>query len=115
VSLLLQSVPLNTDGTGAVVRDVRFAPGRLHAVRIELDTLDTPDITITDEPIGDTILALTGVAADVTKYPTVLGQGSNGVNIAGAAVAYPVFGRLHIVIAGGGANKTGRLVLFVER
>lgn len=115
MSLLSQSVPLNTDNAGAVTRDVRVAPGRLHAVVVELGTLETPDITLTDEPAGVTLLGVTGVATDKRYLLVAQAQGSAGTNTSGAFVTPSVFGRIHVVVAGGGDTKTGRIVLLVER
>lgn len=115
MTLLLQSVPLNTDGTGAVSRDVRFAPGRLHAVAFEIGTLETPDLTLTDEPAGVELLAVTGLADDDRWNLVAQAQGSDGDDVVGSFVAPLVYGRVHVAVAGGGASKTGRLVLFVER
>lgn len=115
MSLQTKSVPIVTDPSGADVTMIRAGGVRIHAIRIELGTLETPDITITEDPSTDSILALTGVAASVTKYPTVLGQTSAGANIAGAAVAFPVYDRIKIVTAGGGDTKTGRVILLLER
>lgn len=127
MSNVLQSVPVTTDGTGAAVRDVRLGPCLLLGVAVELDELETPDITLTDEPGGVTLLDVNAVAADGRYQLVVPYQGSDGVDIAvdvdngggsssvGAFGPVLVYGRIHVAIAGGGANKSGRLVFVVSR
>jgi hypothetical protein len=115
VSVLTKSVPITTAADGSDVTTVRAGGILLHAVRVELGTLDTPDITIKEQPANTTILAVTGVAADGTYYPSILEQTSAGSNITGAGVPVPVYDRLEVTIAGGGDTKTGRLILLYER
>ena len=115
MSLAVKSVPIVTDGAGAASVTVRAGGLVLRAVRLELGTLSTPDITLTEEPGSTAILAVTGVAADTTWYPTVLGDNGSGVDVTGAALPIPVYDRILVVVAGGGATTTGRLVLMYER
>ena len=116
MSFLTQSVPLTTDGSGAVTRDVRVGGGLLLAVEVELGDLDTPDITLTDEPGAHALLAVTGLAADARYQLAAQNQKTaDGTNQSGAFTPPVVMGRIHVVVAGGGATKTGRLVLLLER
>ena len=115
MSVLIKNVPIVTDGSGDASVDVRAGGLRLFAVRVEVGTLSTPDVTITEEPGSTAILAVTAVAADTTYYPSVLSDNGSGVDVVGAAVPIPVFDRMQIVVAGGGDTKTGRIRLMYER
>lgn len=109
------SVPIVTASDGTDQSTVNLGEVLLHAIRLELGTLSTPDITVTEEPIGDTILGVLAQAADKTWYPSVLGTDAAGADIAEAARPYPVYDRIQVAIAGGGNVKTGRLILLYER
>lgn len=114
-TLITQSVPLTTDASGVCVRDVRFGSAQLIAIEVELGSLETPDITITDEPSGRSLLAKTGLAADAHYVMSAQQQKADGTNLTGAFGPPVITGRVHVAIAGGGDTKTGRLVLIVNR
>jgi hypothetical protein len=115
MSIQVKSVPIVTDGSGDALNTVRAGGVILRQIRIELGTLTTPDITITEEPEGTSILALTGLNADKTVTPLVVGQDDAGEDIVGSAAALPVYSRIQIQTAGGGNAKTGRVVFLLER
>lgn len=115
MSILTKSVPIITAADGSASVDVRAGGLVLHAVRVEVGTLSTPDITLKEQPANTTILAVTGVAADTTYYPSVLSDNASGVDVVGAAVPVPVYDRIEITVAGGGDTLTGRLILLYER
>lgn len=115
MSLLTESIPIETASDGTDLSTFRAGGILLHAIRLELGTLSTPDFTITEQPNGDSILAVAAVAADKTWYPSVLDDDAAGADVAGSARPYPVYDRIQIATAGGGANKTGRLILLYER
>jgi hypothetical protein len=114
-ALVTQSVPLTTDSGGAASRDVRMGSCQLLAVKVEVGDLSTPDITLTDEPSGNELLAVTGVASDTVYTLAAAVQGSDGDDVSGAYAPPMVLGRIHVAVAGGGNTKTGRLVLVVNR
>jgi hypothetical protein len=114
MSLAKQSVPIVTNSSGVASATVRGAMV-IRCVDLELGTLSTPDISITDEPTGTVMLSVTGVATDKRYIPAILGTDSSGANVAGAALPFPVATRLQIDVTGGGDTKTGRLVLLYER
>lgn len=115
MSLQVKSVPILTDGDGEATVTVRAGGCIVRAIRVELGTLSTPDFAITEQPGDTAILTVAGVAADGTFYPSVLADDEEGADVAGAALPIPVFDRIQIVVAGGGAAKTGRLILLLER
>lgn len=115
MSILVKSVPITTDGSGVDQTTIRAGGVILRGIRIELGTLSTPDIAITEEPAGTTILAVTGLAADKSVVPLIEGQDDAGDDIVGSAVAVPVYDRIQIATSGGGDTKTGRVVLLLER
>lgn len=114
MSFIEQSVPIVTDGTGVASADVRIGGGILHCVALELGTLSTPDIALTDEPAGIALLTVAGVAADTRWNLGTLAQKPDGTNST-TYVRVPVMGRIHVAVTGGGNVKTGRLVFLIER
>ena len=114
MSLATKSVPIVTDGTGVASATVRGVCV-VRCIDFELGTLSTPDIDIIDAPVGTVMLSVDGVATDKRYIPTILGTDTAGANVAGAALPFPVMGRIQIDVTGGGASKTGRLVFLYER
>jgi hypothetical protein len=114
MSLAIKSVPIITDGTGAASATVRGVCV-VRCIDFELGTLSTPDIDITDDPVGTVMLSVDGVNADTRYVPTILGTDDAGADVAGAALPFPVMSRIQIDITGGGASKAGRLVFLYER
>jgi hypothetical protein len=127
MSLYSKRIPLRTSSEGTVSVDVRIT-GPLVAVDLQLGTLSTPDIEITDEPAGITLLDVAGVDADARWQLGRLLQGSDGEDLTVevhdgddgtsevSAYAPPVvIGRVHIAVTGGGASKGGLLTLVFNR
>jgi hypothetical protein len=115
MSLLVRSVPITTDGTGVASATVRAGGAKLLAIEVEVGTLSTPDIAITDEPSGRSLLSVAGLAADAHYTLGLQLQGSAGTNLAGAFGVPIVTGRVEIAVTGGGAAKTGAVKLVFER
>jgi len=113
MSIVIRRVPILTDSSGDDVSTV-LIKGRLAKVTLELGSLTTPDLTITDEPAGTTLLADAGVASDTDYYPSVVMCDDAGAPVAGFSEPI-VFGRLQVTIAGGGATKAGAVALAIER
>ncbi|HVA85239.1 MAG TPA: hypothetical protein VNF73_02850, partial [Candidatus Saccharimonadales bacterium] len=114
MSLVEESVALDTDASGAVTRDVNVGPARLFGVAVEIGTLVLPTITLTDEPGGVPLLAITALATDARYNLGLPLQGGDGADTTGLGPPM-VLGRIHIALSDGGATNTGRLVLLVER
>jgi hypothetical protein len=114
MSLLTKSVPITTAADGSDLTTVRLGACILRLIRLELGTLSTPDILITEQPGNKTLLSVAAVAADKDYTPTMLGQTTGGVDVVGAALPMPVLDRIQIAIAGGGSVLTGRLIFFYE-
>lgn len=115
MSVQVRSVPLTTDGTGVASATVRAAGCKLLAIEVALGTLSTPDIAITDEPSGRDLLSVAGLAADAHYTCGVQLQDIDGTDLTGAFGVPVVTGRMEIAVTGGGAAKTGRIVLVLER
>jgi hypothetical protein len=115
MSLQVRSVPIVTDGTGVASATVRAGGCKLLAVEIEIGTLTTPDILITDEDSGRELVNKTGLAADAHYTLGVQLQDTDGTDLTGAFGVPVVTGRMEIAISGAGAAKTGRVVLVMER
>ena len=103
----LKLVTVETDADGEFTYERRMA-GVIHGIAIDIGTLTTPDITITDGVWDTAVLTVAGLAADAIYQPvaaasTVLGAAS------ATLVPVPIFGSLKIVVTGGGANFTGTI------
>ena len=115
MSLLVEQVPITTLPNGTDLSTVRAGGCIVRAIRVLVGTLSMPDITITEQPSNTTILAVTGLAADASYVPLMVGQDHAGADITGSAVPIPVVDRIQIAIAGGGDTKTGQVSLLLER
>lgn len=114
----LWRLAVTTDGAGAAVATAPLV-GRLVAVDVTLGTLDTPDIDVTDEPAGTSLLSVNGVAADTRYHLATKMQDSTGGDASSDGgdvfTAPTVLGQVKVVIAGGGATKSGVIKLLCER
>jgi hypothetical protein len=115
MSIAVKSVPLVTDGSGDAQATVRAGGIVLQRIDVEIGTMTTPDVDITEEDAGTVILSVNALAADATYYPTFEGTDSTGAAVTGSAVPVVVRDRIQIVVASGGASKSGRVVLTYER
>src|SRR5258708_23912931 len=115
MSLSTESVPINTDVSGATTRTVRTGSAILRAVDIEIGTLSTPDIAITEEPGAINLLTLTGLAASGRFQPLVHGSDNAGASVSASEVFPTILSRIQIPVTGGGDTKTARLVLLLDR
>ncbi len=108
-----QSVTVTTNGSGAVTAYVGPVNALLSQIRyVKTDFDDGSTITITSEDTGETLWVQTGVNASATVAPRQAVHSTAGV-----AATYDgtratldliaVSGRIKIVIASGGATKTG--------
>lgn len=115
------TVTTAADGTAAV--DTAVINGVIESIVIDSGdlTAGAVDFTITDKDTGLTLLTITDKAAGVAAYPlrdNICGQ--TGADIAAAATStnvwsrMPIAGKAHIVVAGGGNVKTGKVYFFVE-
>lgn len=119
---MLHEMRLNatTNGDGAAtVNGERPVAGRLYAVQAVKGTLaDTADLTISTQghAASKTLLTLTDVTADGLYYPRDLVHSEAGVALTGTAGGdreLPLcVGIPRLVVAQGGATKTGAVVLF---
>jgi len=104
----VKTITVTTSAAGAYAGDARLS-GQVLAVHVDLGSLDTPDITLTDLDSGDSVLTAAGVAASKVYLPRrVVQLGTDGTDL--APIDAPFVGKtLHVVIAGGGNKKTGTL------
>jgi len=109
-------VSVTTSGAGAATTYTGgLINGHVDAIRyVKTDFADGSTITITGENTGIAILAETGINASATRYPRAATQDIIGVASCYAAGAEPVEckvaiadERIKIVVASGGATKTG--------
>jgi len=115
MSVLTRRVAIVTDGTGVASATVRAGGLKLLAIEVELGTLSTPDIAITDEPSTRELLSVAGLAADAHYTCGVQLQDTDGTNLTGAFGVPIVTGRIEIAVTGGGAAKSGNVTLVMER
>ena len=107
------SVTTASDGSATVYSPV--VTGLLSQIRyVKTDFADGVDFTITAEATGETLWAEVNVNASATKAPRQPSHGTDGAAslyaAAGTAVQVPIAlanDRVKIVIASGGAVKTG--------
>jgi hypothetical protein len=111
------SIPLRirtaTDGTATVKTSAH--PGLLIGVNVIKGTLSTPDITITDEPLGTVLLDVDGLATDAQYRLVAAAQGDDGANVVGAYAPPVVLGRIQVAVSGAGSKKEGQVTLLVDR
>ncbi len=117
MTLLVKTVPINTDAEGAAVATVRAGGCLLRAVHVEVGDLEAFDLTVTEEPLGRTLLGLEAVEADARFQPMIVGQNTDGTDVStnGGHVIPAILKRIQIVIANGGDHKSGELTLLLER
>jgi len=96
-------IPLHTDMSGDFTFEGQFR-GVVSGFVLELGTLETPDVTVTDGVYDTALISPTGVASD-TVYQT---------SDLDASAPTVVAGTLKVVVAGGGAEKRGYLTAFYE-
>lgn len=109
----LRTVLVNTDSSGDFVYE-RELFATVRAIAIDIGTLETPDITVTDGVNSTDILGLTGVMGDGVFQPGIeLVDDTNTPT--GSYTPAAVMGTLKVVVAGGGATKHGRLMFLVDR
>ena len=106
---------LTTDASENASEDLVIA-GIIRKIFIDLGTLETPNITITDKDTGETILGVTGVAADTPYQVKILAKGTNGSNLTGDHNIYtlPCATTVTITIASGGVTKTGEVEFYLD-
>lgn len=116
MSISTRVVPLVTNASGVASATVRAGGCRLVAVKVEVGTLDTPNIDITDEPSGTVLLSLAAQASDGVYQPMFAASDpADGSALAGAFAEPAVFGRFEIAVTGGGDTLTGEITLLLER
>lgn len=106
-------VSIATDGAGAASLDVRLY-GVIHAVALRLGTLSTPDIEILDYLTSTPVVAVAGVAANTIWYPRIAVSEADGTPVADIWDRIAASGSVRINITGGGASKSGEIVLIYE-
>ena len=109
------TVSVTTAGDGSATAYSPVVTGLLSQIRyVKTDFADGVDFTITAEATGETLWSELNVNASATKAPRQPSHGTDGAAslyaAAGAAVQVPIAlanDRVKIVIASGGAAKTG--------
>jgi hypothetical protein len=88
--------------------------GIVRGIAVELGTLTTPDIVITDDVWGTSLLDVSALAADAVYQPGAALQADDGTDIADTYAPAAVMGRIKVVVSGAGSLKTGRIHLLLE-
>jgi len=115
------AVALTTDGSGDVTAYTPAVTGQIAAlIYTKTDFADGVDFTITLEESGETVWTETDVNAAKTVAPRQASHSTAGVAAlyaaAGEAVLVPIHAandRVKIVVASGGAVKTGTITVIV--
>lgn len=106
----LRTILVNTDSDGAFTYERELA-ATVRAIAIELDTLESPDIVITDGVYGTALLSVSGLGDDQVFQPGVLFSGEENDTLTATAV----MGTLKVEVTNGGATKHGRITVLVDR
>lgn len=123
--VIVHTVSLTTDSSGDVTAYTRTTRGTVLAVRYVPDgstPLDTgADVTITDNVTGLQVLAVTNMglssrdfwprAFTMTTTGTVALYAGGGTNVLDLV---PVANAIKVVVAQGGATKSGTLYIYVQ-
>lgn len=113
-------VALATNGSGDATGYTPAVRGRVVAVFYDFVDMSAGVMTITEEDTGHAILALAAMpVADTLYLPRSIAQGPDGADLTydGTHKVYeavPVQGRVKVVVASGGATKTGNVYLYVS-
>lgn len=117
MAIRTKQINILTDGAGAFSVTVT-APGLIRAIGLDVGTLSTPDIDVTDAITGESALSVDGVAADAVWHPKVLAKSPAGVALdVEGLVAYEspaILRTATIALTGAGNGTTGVLYLFLE-
>lgn len=116
------AIAVTTDGAGAAEVYSPTITGTISQIRyVKTDFDNGVDFTITLEATGETVWTEANVNASATRAPRQATHGTDGVAALYAAGGSAVLDkiaayedRLKIVIASGGATKTGTFHLVVE-
>lgn len=108
----IRTVHVTTDASGDFTESVGVR-GQLVAVWVDTGDLSTPDLDITDEPTGTSLLHSAAMAGDAIYYPQVASTDITDGTAGDGFVSPAVFGHLKVVIAGGGDTNTGTIKLMV--
>lgn len=95
-----RTVYIRTETDGTYTYD-RPTTASIRGVAVELDTLTTPDITISDGVYGDLVLELVGLGADTLYAPDTF-------------TTPVVMGSLKVEVTGGGSETHGRVHFLLE-
>lgn len=109
-------IPFTTNGSGAADTLSEVAAfGEVVAVNIDTgDAASTADFTITANETGVVVFNKTNIASDV-QYPVrTPTYDTTGTAITGAYSAPVVAERLRLVVAQGGATKSGVVTVYVD-
>lgn len=115
----VRRVNVVTAADGTFSQEVRV-PGEILGVFLDIGTLSTPDLTITDKLSAKDILNVDAVAASTQYRPKALAQSVAGVDLA-AAAGPPVvanewepvvcYGIATVAVAGAGDTKSGTVYI----
>jgi hypothetical protein len=109
----IKRIPVTTATDGSFAQNIHVT-GQVAAVFVDIGNLSTPDITLTDLLTGKVVLAKAGLAAsDLFQTKAVVQKAADGTDLT-AVDAVPVFGTLHVAVAGGGDKVSGTIYVMVR-
>lgn len=117
-----ETVTVTTDSGGAATAYTANVTGKISAIRyVKTDFADGSTMTVTNETTGEAIWSESAVNASATRAPRQATHSVTGAALlyaaGGAAVADQIAiggHRIKIVIASGGATKTGTFHISIE-
>jgi len=106
------SITVTTNASGAATAYVQAINGPILAISyVKSDYANGVDFTITLEDSGQTIWQEENVNASKVVRPRAVVQGTGGTNLIDVEPIYVCYERVKIVIAAGGATKSGTFII----
>ncbi len=110
----VKTISILTNSSGAYTWQ-RYFTGVIDAIEVDIGTLSTPDVAITDDTHTISILSVAGVAATTVYYPSAFLEAADGTSAAlvgtamKGATSRPFIGVLKIAVTGAGDTLKGHI------
>ena len=112
-----ETVAISCDADGDGTASLGPFTGYLDSMFFDKGTFaDTADFSVTVARTAEAVAGRTNLAADAVVRPRITPQGVTGANLTALTILEPVFlfnDTLNVVVAQGGATKTGAITAIV--
>jgi hypothetical protein len=113
--VIKHTVTVITSAGGAFSQTIAVF-GTIEKVWLDLGTLSTPDIDITDATTGETILSYDGAASDTLDYPMRVADGTDGATLTVDKIYTKISAdRITVAVSGGGDTLSGIIYIWVSK